>query len=181
MLIKRGGFWTWLLFLSLWRALQVSRRVLSLLSEVLNANADIERDGWVWANVCCTVVDQLVNDAYLSFELLINLAHFMLQTHVRFIIAMLCAMVSCTTPGMSLLTQGVLAPSSGFDSFSYSFILPKHNHKCTINEFNMKTSNDKRLEYTGIHSCIPHGGLLLVYLCMLSTAKTPFTLVCVIP
>jgi len=83
--------------------------VLSLLPEVLNANADLERDGWVWANVCCTVADELVNDAvYLSFELLMK-AHFTLQTHVRYSIAMLCAMLSCTAPGMSsLLTQGVL-------------------------------------------------------------------------
>ena len=54
-------------FWSLWRTLQASRRVLSLLPEVFNTNADLERDGW--ANACCTVADELVNDTvYLSFE-----------------------------------------------------------------------------------------------------------------
>ena len=64
--------------------------MLKLSPEVLNANADLERDGWVWANVYCTVANELVNDAvYLSFELLIKIAHFTLHTHFRFRIAVL--------------------------------------------------------------------------------------------
>ena len=169
---------------SLWRALQASRRVLSLLPEVLNANADLEQDGWVWANACCTVADELVNDTvYLSFKLLTK-AHFTLQTHVRSSIVMLYAMLSRTVPGMSsLLTQGVLYQRLQVVlilSFTHLF-LPKHNHKCSISEFNMKRSDDKRLEYTGIHSYVPHGSHLLVSLCTLPTANTPMTLICVVP
>ena len=81
-------------------------------------------DRWVWANVCCTVADELVNDAvYLSFDLLINLAHFTPQNT--------CSLQHCNAVCNAVLygarhvvityprSSTLLAPSSGYNSFFY--------------------------------------------------------------